>query len=277
MKLSPRELELLHGLPDQGQSSAQPAPTENEFAKAAQEIGAQPAELARLHSRLAADEILRQRVYSLQEWDRQLAAALPRVAVPVNLELQLRQTLALAEPDVEQAPPSSSESHTKTSRRRWLRGLVAGGTAAAIGYFSWLNWPRSRTLEQSELAEASSWLDRYLRADRWSDADWPFEEFPLPAVVRPEPFGWQSVAAELQTPAVAYNYSTSDGQRAALFVIPQPAGTFTTRVPFRPQTSTQGRCVGHWQHGPHLMVLVVEGNESRYRLFWRPERAVPVV
>ncbi len=104
MKLSPRELELLHGLPDQGQSSAQPAPTEIELAKAAQAIGALPAELARLHSRLAADEILRQRVYSLQEWDRQLAAALPRVAVPANLELQLRQTLALAEPDVEQAP-----------------------------------------------------------------------------------------------------------------------------------------------------------------------------
>jgi len=48
-------------------------------------------------------------------------------------------------------------------------------------------------------------------------------------------------------------------------------------VPFRPQASTQGMCVGHWQQGPQLMLLVVEGNESRYRLFWRPERAVPVV
>lgn len=282
MNLSPRELELLPGLPDQGQPRAQAAQdqiaaSESDLALSAQAIGANPAELARLRGKLAADEILRQRVYSLQEWDRQLAAALPQVAVPVNLELHVRQTLALAEPALEPVILQEKHENTPLTRRRWLRGVAVGGAAAAVGYLGWLNWPRSRTLDQNELAEAGSWLDRYLDAGRWSAANWPFDEYPLPAVIRPEPFGWQSVTAELRTPAVAYDYSTSDGQRAALFVITQPVGTFTTRVPFRPQASTQGMCVGHWQQGSQLMVLVVEGNESRYRLFWRPERAVPVV
>jgi hypothetical protein len=282
MNLTPRELELLPGLPLQGQSSDQAAPvqtafSETELARAAKSIGADPTELARLQSKLAADAILGERVYSLQAWDRQLATALAQVPVPANLELRVRQILALAEPTIEPVGLSAASLPERYSRRRWLRGIAVGGAAAAVGYLGWLNWPRSRTLDQNELADAGSWLDRYLKESRWSDVDFPFAEYPLPDVIRPAPFGWQAVTAELRTPAVAYDFSTDDGQRAALFVIPQPAGSFTTRVPFRPQSSTQGMCVGHWQQGPQLMVLVVQGNESRYRLFWRPERAVPVV
>ncbi len=282
MHLTPRELELLPGLPLPGQSSDPAAlllssPSEAELARAAAAIGADPAELARLQGKLAADAILRQRVYSLQAWDRQLATTLPNVPVPANLELRVRQTLALAEPTLEPVGLPVAAHAARYSRRRWLSGIAAGGAAAAIGYLGWLNWPRSRMLDQNELAEAGSWLDRYLQESRWSDADFPFAEYPLPDVIHPAPFGWQAITAELRTPAVAYDFSTADGQRAALFVIPQPTGTFTTRVPFRPQSSTQGMCVGHWQQGPRLMVLVVQGNESRYRLFWRPERAVPVV
>jgi hypothetical protein len=275
MNLTPRELELLPGLPDQGESSDQGAPTASELASAAQAIGADAAELARLRSKLASDAILRQRVYSLHEWDRQLAAALPQVKVPANLELHVRQTLALAEPTLEPAGMSAASHPERYSRRRWLRGIAVGGTAAAVGYLGWLNWPRSRTLDQSELGEAGSWLDRYLDQSRWSKANLPFEEYPLPDVIHFQTFSWQTVTSGLRTPAVAYNYSTKDG-RAALFVIPQPVGTFTTMVPVRPQASTQGMCVGYWQEGPHLMVLVVEGNASRYRTFLRPERATPV-
>lgn len=276
MLLTPRELELLPALPDQGEARAA-APAETSLAQAAAAIGADPAELARLQAKLAADAILRERVYSLQAWDRQLAAALPQVAVPANLELQVRQVLALAEPTLEPVNLGADTTATPLTRRRWLKGVAAGGTVAIAGYLGWLAWPRSRTIEQNELTDAGSWLDRYLHTDRWVTTDWPFEEYPLPAVIRPQPFGWQSLSKELRTPAVAYDYSTSDGQRAALFVIQQPAGTFTTRVPFKPQSSTQGMCVGHWQQGSHLMVLVVQGNESRYKSFWRPERDVPVV
>lgn len=287
MILTPRELELLPGLPEQGQSSDHTAQSqraldqatlpEAELGIAAQAIGADAAELARLRMKLAADSILRQRVYSLQEWDRQLAAALPQVAVPTNLELRLRQSLALAEPTPERVGVALASPDQQYSRRSWLRGIAVGGAAAAVGYLGWLNWPRSRTLDQNELADAGTWLDRYLNESRWSDANWPYDEFPLPDVIRFQPFGWQTITSGLRTPAVAYNYSTEDGQRAALFVIPQQAGIFTTHVPIRPQASTQGMCVGHWQQGLHLMVLVVEGNESRYRTFLRPERAAPVV
>lgn len=277
MNLTPRELELLPGLPPQGTPHTSAARAEPELDQAAERIGAEPAELARLRAKLATDAILRERVYTLQEWDRQLAAALPQVAVPANLELHVRQTLALAEPTLVPANLHKQVAASMLTRRRLLRVVAAAGTAASIGFLGWWNWPRSRTLSTAELADAGSWLDRYLNAGGWSKTAWPFDEYPLPAVIRPEPFGWQSVAKELDTPAVAYDFSTGDGQRAALFVIPQPAGSFTTRVPFQPQSSTQGMCVGHWQQGPHLMVLVVEGNESRYRLFWRPERAAPVV
>ena len=272
MSLTPRELELLPALATPGESSDHAA-----LAQSAEQIGVTPTELARLQAKLAADSILCERVYSLRAWDRQLAAALPRVTIPANLELRMRQTLALAEPALEPVSLPADSLARPHSRRHWLRGVAAGGVAAAAFYAGWLAWPRSRTLAQNEIASAGTWLDRYLHPDRWAKADWPSEEYPLPDVIGKEPFGWQDVAAEFQTPAVAYDYSTSDGQRAALFVIPQPVGTFTTHVPFRPQSSTLGMCVGHWQQGPNLMVLVVQGNESRYRVFWRPERAVPVV
>lgn len=276
MLLSARELELLPALPDQGQASNPAAPTAS-IDQAAAAIGADPRELAQLQAKLAADAILRERVYSLKAWDRQLAAAMPQVAVPANLELHLRQTLALAEPTLEPVSLETTSEAQRLSRRRWLGGVAAGGATAVAAYFGWLAWPRSRTLDKNEIADAGNWLNRYLHAEQWKTSAWPYEEFPLPDVIRSQPLGWQTITAELRTPAVAYNYSTNDGQHAALFVIPQPAGTFTPYVAFRPQSSTQGMCVGHWQEGTHLMVLVVQGNESRYKMFLRPERDVPVV
>jgi hypothetical protein len=265
-----------------GESCDSAAPSEAALTEAAAAIGADPAEVVRLQAKLAADEILRNRVYSLKAWDRQLAAAMPQVAVPANLELRVRQALAIAEPTLEPVSLGpvnlGHDTAAKTfSRRRWLGGIAAGGVAASAGYLAWLNWPRSRTLDQNEIADAGRWLDRYLVAERWQKTDWPDQEYPLPAVIGLQPVGWQAIGDKLRTPAVAYDYSTKDGQRAALFVIPQPAGTFTTRVPFLPQSSTQGMCIGHWQEGPNLLVLVVEGNVSRYRNFLRPERDVPVV
>jgi hypothetical protein len=277
MLLTPRELELLPVLPNQGVAGDRAAPADAALVQAAASIGADPLELARLQAKLAADTILRERVYTLQAWDRQLAATMPQVAVPMNLELHVRQALAIAEPTLAPVNVAGDAAGKQHSRRRWLQGIALGGSVALASYLGWLTWPRARTLDPNEIAAAGGWLDRYVHNDRWLSSNWPFEEYPLPAVIRPQPFGWQSLSKQLQTPTVAYDYSTNDGQRAALFVISQPAGTFTTRVPFRPQDSTQGMCVGHWQQGSHLMVLVVQGNESRYKSFWRPERDVPVV
>ncbi len=281
MLLTPRELELLPALPAElsqhGKSCDSAAPPEATLIQAAAAIGADPAEVVRLQAKLAADEILRNRVYTLKAWDRQLAAAMPQVAVPANLELRVRQALAIAEPALEPVALNTNTTPQKYSRRRWLGGVAAGGVAAAAGYLGWLNWPRSRTLDQNEIADAGRWLDQYLREDRWNKDNFPLKEYPLPAVLRYQPLGWQSIGRELGTPAVAYDYTTNDGQRAAFFVIPQPESNLTTAVPFRPQSSTQGMCIGHWRQGPNLMVLVVEGNESRYKNFLRPDRDVPVV
>ena len=281
MTLTPRELELLPALPavssQLGNGSDSAAPTEVGLIQAASAIGAEPAEIVRLQAKLAADAILRERVYSLQAWDRQLAAAMPQITVPANLELRVRQALAIAEPSLEPVNQGDDATSKKYSRRHWLGGIAAGGVAAAAGYLTWLNWPRSRTLNQNDIADAGHWLDQYLREDRWVTTDFPYQEYPLPAVLRFQPLGWQSLREDFGTPAVAYDYSTKDGQRAAFFVIPQPESTLTNVVPFRPQSSTQGMCIGHWRQGRNLMVLVVEGNEARYKNFLRPDRDVPVV
>lgn len=281
MPLTPRELELLPALPtallQSGESGDSAAQSEAALIQAASAISADPAEVVRLQAKLAADAILRERVYSLQAWDRQLAAAMQQVVVPANLELRVRQALAIAEPALEPVTLKTDNAPPKLSRRRWLGGIAAGGVAAAAGYLTWLNWPRTRTLDQNEIANAGRWLDDYLREDRWNKNDFPLKEYPLPAVLRFDPKRWQLISKEIGTPAVAYDYSTNDGQRAAFFVIPQPESNLTTAVPFRPQSSTQGMCIGHWRQGQNLMVLVVEGNESRYKNFLRPDRDVPFV
>jgi hypothetical protein len=52
-----------------------------------------------------------------------------------------------------------------------------------------------------------------------------------------------------------------------LFVVRLWRDGLPTSPPGRPQWSTGGRSIGYWRSGDLVYVLVVDGNENKYRAF----------
>jgi hypothetical protein len=182
--------------------------------------------------------------------------------------------------EVSPAPSAATHSPRENSareftRRRWLAWAGGGGAAVlAVAAGAWF-WPRRPALTLADLYEATSWLDESTDA-AWRTAAFPYVEHPLPRVFRYQPHRWQAWSNRWGVAGVIYDFGLDNGPAARLFAIRQTEPLAGSRIPARPQLSTQGVNVIYWQEVDQLYVFVVGGAAQRYQYYLNLNRDLPV-
>lgn len=223
-------------------------------------------------------------------FDTAVARVYQDVPVPIGLAERLQAALEAAAAADSQAvaaapaPPSPA----RWRRRRWLAAAGSALTATAAGW-ALLAWWRGRVRDAyttEELLHAALTRLRRTDADRNRaisvSKQAPPRELPLSAHVVPEAEPrWRRLDEPLvDRPGIGYELAAPAAPRAVLYVLatrgergapalpPLPAD-----VPHTP-SSTGGCSLGAWREDDRLCVLVVDGDERRYRGFVERPRAV---
>jgi len=166
-------------------------------------------------------------------------------------------------------------------RRRWLvaAGSALSATAAGWALFAWLGNRGREPFSNEELLHDALALHR-LAAARSGEAvpmsqQLPPTEFAFSSHVRPEVEPrWRLLAEPLAgREGVAYELAAPHAPRAALYVASRRGRLGAPALPALPAdsgrapSSTGGCSLGAWIEDDRLVVLVVEGDERRYRGF----------
>jgi hypothetical protein len=251
-------------------------------------------DLADVARALAGDAQARAIFERSQRWDTAIGMAVEQVSVPAGLaerilsRLQaeaaggspsgtaplLENAVAAARDAATQGSPVAEEAPAPARpRANWSRRDWAGATASLVaaalvvvmvGY--WLSG--SSDISPDVLAE--EWEEQ-LDARQWQTAAAP-EGFAIPDSVVGKPARWQWIDRISKSPVVAYELVHAGGEKARLFVARVTRPGLSNQPPAKPQFSTGGRTVAHWQSGPNLCVLVA-ASEASYRRFVRPSSA----
>jgi hypothetical protein len=244
-------------------------------------------DLADVARALAGDAEARAVFERSQQWDTVIGEAIEQVSVPAGLAERLIERLqaaggsrsgaapllegavaaardaATTEPSAD--APTLARPRWNWSRRDWA-GASASLVAAAIvvvlvGY--WLSG--SSDTPPDVLAE--EWEEQ-LNARQWQTAAAP-AGFAVPDSVVAVPARWQWIGRLTKAPVVAYELVHAGGEKARLFVAHMSRPGLSNQPPAKPQFSTGGRTVAHWQSGSNLYVLVA-ASEASYQQFVRP-------
>jgi hypothetical protein len=205
----------------------------------------------------------------VQAWDALIAEEFDQVAVPQGLDARILARLQASNESAHEAAPGiadvSIESHSRASRwrrRRWIAAAASVAAALLITAWmgDWLSPSGGESLEQlteqlqSQLASSS---------EPWHDVASPQRAFPLPAELNASLAQWHAIG---NLRGVAYRVRNNIGT-ATLFVLRLSATELPSVPPVAPQLTTGGKSVAYWQKGSLVYVLVVEGDQRRYRTF----------
>jgi hypothetical protein len=232
---------------------------------------------------VAADPRYAERQRRTAAFDAAVARVYADVPVPVGVAERLQAALAAAA-DVESpivadspAPPLPSRFH----RRRWLAAAGSALTATAAGWalFAWWRGRERDAYTTEELLHAALVRLRQTDAERNvavpESKQAPPREFPRSAHVVPEAEPrWRRLEEPLvERAGVAYELAPANAPRAVLYVLATRGEhgapdlpPLPTDVPHTP-SSTGGCALGAWREDDRLCVLVVDGDERRYRGF----------
>ncbi len=235
-------------------------------------------------------------VQRLEAFDVAVGTAYRRVEVPAGLAERLTAALAadafrsdavggntLRPADVESPREVLPASSPLWSRRRWLTfgGTSLAATAAGVAFALWLNARRNRDLTLDDVLQQALVFhqSRAFRglASQTSLETPPPAEFPLSehlASALPAT-RWTSLDGRLLgRPGVAYDLAPGGGPRAALFVVQAgklgaPNVHSLPSVPAQTPAATGGFTSAAWREADRICILLVEGDERRYRQFLR--------
>ena len=224
----------------------------------------------------AADPEFAAELERVQAWDARLARAMNNVPIPAGLAERLMAAVKAEEAatmvtPAEVAKPDASRG---VPRRTWLVSLAASAALIAVavigGSYAWLLGSPSTAAIVEESREL--WLSQM-------DGAWQ-ETFSVASLDDYHPSGrlqsytvkaWQNVSTKLDEKAVVYKLAIPNRRRAMLLVMQSPRTlSDLAKWPKRnPDFSTQGICIGAWQEGNLVYVLMVEGNQQDYERLLR--------
>ena len=208
------------------------------------------------------------RYQRVQAWDAVITDALDQVVVPEGLDgrildrLQASQVTASSASAAGDSLPNGGQTiAVRWRRRRWL--TAAAGIAAALFVAAWLgDWLSPRGADSLEQLAERLQTELAASSEPWHTGT-AHRAFPVPAEVNASPTDWHAIA---NLRGVAYRVRNNTGV-ATLFVLKRSAAELPTVPPLAPQSTTGGKSVAYWQKGALLYVLVVEGDQRRYRSF----------
>jgi hypothetical protein len=148
---------------------------------------------------------------------------------------------------------------------------VASAAAATVAVFAFA-YQFFQTSDDSPIdALADDWLAEL--DPKWNDGAQSPAGFALPAAITAEAAGWQRVGTIGGVQGVAYKLAHATAGSATLFVMRLTRHDAPSFPPADPQSTTGGRSIGYWHAGNLLYVLVVDGNQHKYRAFVNSARA----
>jgi hypothetical protein len=226
-----------------------------------------------------------------EAFDRAVARAYADVPVPEGLAARLQATLEAAALETAAVAEATQVAEVATDesavrpqparldRRRWLTaaGSAMAATAAGWGLLVWWRGRERDVLTTEELLHEVLALhqrtaDRAQAATPVSRKAAPAEFPPSPRVRREAELRWRPLDETLLgRRGAAYELSAPGAPRAVLYVLAMrgesgspelpPLATDSTAAP----ASTGGCSLGVWREDDRVVVLVVEGDERRYR------------
>jgi len=239
---------------------------------------------------VAADSRYAERQRRGAAFDAAVARVYAEVPVPVGLAGRLQAALAAAA-DFETSTVADTPALPQPARfhrRRWLAAACSALTTTAAGW-ALLSWWRGRDRDAyttEELLHAALVRLQQTEADRNLAVPVSLQpapsEFPLSGHVVPEAEPrWRLLNEPLvDRPGVAYELASAAAPRAVLYVLATRGVRSAANLPPLPTdvprepSSTGGCSVGAWREDDRLCVLVVDGDERRYRNFVERPRAV---
>lgn len=236
------------------------------------------------------------RLARVQQFDAAVRRSLNEVAVPTGLADRVSASLAAARSidlavenphrptasadgvrPLSQVEPASSA--VRRASRLWL--AVGAVAAAGLGLLLWYGQSESYTREDVLLAAAEFLPDDGQGILLSEQAP---QGYPLGNVVTPGPhIRWQAVKDFLGHKAVVYRLANPQaGQKPASLIVvrlnmpPRPLKIDAQlgSAPRHKAFSTGGATSDCWQAGGYLYVLVVEGDQNRFRHFLRTVQPV---
>lgn len=214
-------------------------------------------------------------------FDAAVADAFAQVPLPLGMAARLAAALEAeaatdeAGPLMPAATPAIAAPHT---RRRWLAtaGSALAATAAGGALFVW--WQnRGRTdLTVEQVLEASLVFHQRAavkRGEAKPESLAPHSEFPRSRFVTPhaEPRVRPLDEPLLGRTGVVYELAPAGEPRASLYVMSERPGLSAPAVPLLPSApmthpfKTGGCAMSAWREAHRIVLLVVDGDERRYR------------
>lgn len=231
----------------------------------------------------AAEQLRRRR-----EFDAAVAATFAQVSLPVGMAARLAMALE-AEAAGERAGPLTPVSSplvsaipmsdAPQSRRSWLAaaGSALAATAAGGALFVWWQNRHRPEFTGEQVLEAALVFHQGAAAKRGEarpiSVSPPPAEFPLSRFVTPRAEPRVRLLDEplLGRTGAVYELAPADQPRAALYVVSERPGLTAPAVPLladAPQAHpriTGGCAMSAWREAHRIILLVVDGDERRYR------------
>jgi hypothetical protein len=226
-------------------------------------------EMAPLREQLAHDSHLQELLERVQHWDAKIGDAFHDVDIPQGLAERILANVIPAESipvntipsrmDVPQAGPSGKSD----PRRRWLRaGAAMAASLLVCLCVAFYILGRHEPTPDELLEMAGQWAHRV--APGWQVSGNVSSQYPITGVIV-RPRGWQRVPDILGAGGVAYALSADSEPPAILFVVKTRVADLPFAPPAKPQSTTGGQAIAAWQSGPLVYVLVIQGDQQRYR------------
>lgn len=215
--------------------------------------------------------------------DRLLAALAAAASSSTSSEADAPAVPSVARVAELRASDPEAASPGRWSRRRWLTvgGSSLAATAAGVAFVLWLNerGRRDLTLDdvlQQALAYHGSRPFRGLTFRPTSEVR-PPEEFSPSAYLSRSPVAarWALLDGRLLgRPGVAYDWASDREPPAVLFVVQAgklgaPGIPSLPSAPAQTPVTTGGFSSAAWREGDRICILLIKGDERRYRTFLR--------
>jgi len=228
------------------------------------DFGLTEVEALELRELLADDPSLAAELDRIHAWDAKIDAAFDDSQIPIPEGMAARlKAAAAAEFDQQAVPAVCLPSAAGLSRRAIVGTALAASvllivSASVVGVLT-----REQPLMGDELlAEAEQLPPGDLVVD-WQNGPHPNSVAPE---LRPNLVKRWGKLEFASRQAEIFDLMKPGAPRAILIAIPAAKSDLGTTPP-RPVSATGGYTIGMWQGQSHVYVLIVEGNEGRYRLF----------
>lgn len=226
-----------------------------------------------------------------QQVDSMIQRAIQEIPVPEGLEQRLLRALseeASATLQLAGGPSDLDEPVTPASweptcvpdnrrpvrfRRRRRYAMLSAVIFACVVVISLLATRKDHSgpkATESFVQEVMDWTSQAEQLNWTTDFSAAhLQQYPFDPALRYGPREWAEIATKYDSRTVIYDLTPRSSSPATLFCmrVSSPEPTLGSVPPLTPFSTTGGISIGMWQRGGVVYVLVVNGNEERYRTF----------